>query len=100
MCVTLLDPSREGGARSVAGMTNCLPHCCIADGIRDERECYRPFFCGVDVRNVERIEAVGHLLVRVSELVLATAGDDGVHGGDCVQKRYAARCFGTVVSEL
>ena len=53
MCVTLLDPSREGGARSVAGMTSCLPHCCIADGIRDERECYRPFFCGVDVGDVE-----------------------------------------------
>ena len=77
-----------------------LPHCCIADGIRDERECYRPFFGGIDVGNVERIEAVGHLLVRVSELVLATAWDDGVCGGDCVQEWYAARCFGAVVPEL
>ena len=49
---------------------------------------------------MERIEAVGHLLVRVSELVLAAAGDDGVHGGDCVQERYAAGRFGTVVPEL
>ena len=100
MCVTLLDPSREGGARSVAGMTSCLPHCCIANGIRDERECYRPFFCGVDVGDVERIEAVGDLLVRVAELVLAAAGDDGVHGGDGVQEWYAAGRFGAVVPEL
>ena len=49
---------------------------------------------------MERIEAVGHLLVRVSELVLATAWDDGVCGGDCVQEWYAARCFGAVVPEL
>ena len=49
---------------------------------------------------MERIEAVGDLLVWVSEPVLATAWDDGVRGGDCVQKRDAARCFGTVVSEL
>ena len=100
MCVTLLDPSREGGARSVAGMTSCLPHRCIADGIRDERECYRPFFCGVDVGDVERIEAVGDLLVWVAEPVLAAAWDDGVRGGDGVQERYAAGRFGTVVSEF
>ena len=49
---------------------------------------------------MERIEAVGHLLVRVSELVLATAWDDGVCGGDGVQEWYAARCFGAVVPEL
>ena len=77
-----------------------LPHCCIADGIRDERECYRPFFCGVDVGDVERIEAVGDLLVWVAEPVFASAWDDGVHGGDGVQERYAAGRFGTVVSKL
>ena len=77
-----------------------LPHCCIADGIRDERERYRPFFCGVDVGNVKRVEAVGHLLVRVAELVLATARDNGVRGGDCVQERYATGCLGTVMPEL
>ena len=71
---------------SLLGMTS-LPHCCIADGIRDERERYRPFFGGVDVGYVERIEAVGHLLVRMAELVLATARDDGVCGGDGVQER-------------
>lgn len=59
-----------------------------------------PFFCGVDVENVERIEAVGHLLVRVAELVAAPAGDDGVLWSDCGQERYAAGCFGTVVPKL
>lgn len=38
--------------------------------------------------------------MRVAETVLATARDDGVRGGDCVQERYAAGCFGTVVSEF
>ena len=77
-----------------------LPHCCIADGIRDERECYRPFFCGVDVGNVERIEAVGHLLVRVAEPVLAATRDDGVRGGNCCHERHAAGCFGAVMPKL
>ena len=77
-----------------------LPHCCIADGIRDERECYRPFFCGVDVGNFQRVHAVGDLLVRVSEPVLATAWDDGVHGGDGCHKRHAAGCFGAVMPKL
>ena len=64
-----------------------LPHCCIVDGIRDERECYRPFFCGVDVGDVERIEAVGDLFVRVAETVFATAWDNGVCGGNSGQER-------------
>ena len=38
--------------------------------------------------------------MRVAESVLATAWDDGVRGGDGVQERYAAGCFGTVVSEF
>ena len=38
--------------------------------------------------------------MRVAEPVLAAAWDDGVRGGDCVQKRDAAGCFGTVVSEF
>ena len=49
---------------------------------------------------MERIEAVGDLFVRVAEPVLAAAWDDGVRGGDCVQERYAAGRFGTVVSEF
>ena len=38
--------------------SNSLPHRCIAYRIRDERKCYRPFFGGVDVGNVERVKAV------------------------------------------
>ena len=38
--------------------------------------------------------------MRVAEPVLAAAWDDGVRGGDCVQKRDAAGCFGTVMSEF
>ena len=49
---------------------------------------------------MERVHAVGDLLVRVSELVLATAWDDGVCGGDCVQEWYAAGCFGAVMPKL
>ena len=40
------------------------------------------------------------MFVRVAETVLATARDDGVRGGDCVQERYATGCLGTVMPEL
>ena len=49
---------------------------------------------------MERIEAVGHLLVRVAEPVLATAWDDGVRGGNCCHERHAAGCFGAVMPKL
>ena len=77
-----------------------LPHRCIAYRIWDERERYRPFLCGVDVGNVQRIEAVQHLLVRVAEFVAATAGNDGVCGVDRSDEWNAAGCFRTVVAEF
>ena len=77
-----------------------LPHRCIADGIRDERECYRPFFCGVDVGNFQRVHAVGDLLVRVVKSVFAATRDDGVRGGNCCHERHAAGCFGAMMPKL
>ena len=49
---------------------------------------------------MERVESFQYLLVRVAEAVASSAGDDGVRGGDCGQKRDAARRFGTVVPKL
>ena len=54
----------------------------------------------LDYGNVQRIEPLYDFFARMPEPVVFPARDEGVRGIDCVQERYAAGCFRTVVPEF